>query len=63
MRRSMRRALSLLLLGSLLWLPGTSAQVIRDGSLGSAPPGLVPGGVDDLGQDATYLIEETLGIM
>ena len=38
-----------------------SAQVIRDGSIGPGGPGLVAGGIDDLGQPATYLIHEGLG--
>ncbi len=38
-----------------------SAQVIRDGSIGPGGLGPVAGGVDDLGQPATYLIHEGLG--
>ena len=38
-----------------------SAQVIRDGTIGLGGPGPVAGGLDDLGQPATYLIHEGLG--
>jgi filamentous hemagglutinin family protein len=39
----------------------SSAQVVRDGTLGSAPPGLLAGGTDPGGLSATYLIGEELG--
>ena len=37
------------------------AEVIRDGSLGAAPPGVVPSGIDPEGQFAAYLITPELG--
>jgi filamentous hemagglutinin family protein len=53
-------AIASALAGLMLALPA-AAQVVLDGSVGSAGPGLVPGGTDDLGQPATYLIQDDLG--
>ena len=38
-----------------------AADVVRDGSLGAAPAGVVPSGIDPNGQFATYLITPELG--
>ncbi len=60
MMRAVCRCLPIL--AAALWLaPPADAQVIRDGSIGPGCPGLVAGGLDDLGQPATYLIHEGLG--
>ena len=57
--RAAFRCLSILTAALWLALPA-DAQVIRDGSIGPGGPGLVAGGIDDLGQPATYLIHEGL---
>ncbi len=50
------------ILTAALWLaPPADAQVIRDGSIGPGGAGPVAGGIDDLGQPASYLIHEGLG--
>ncbi len=46
---------------SLAQVPGNQGLVVRDGSLGGAPPGVVPPDIDSLGQFADYLIAPELG--
>jgi filamentous hemagglutinin family protein len=53
-------AIASALLALMLAFPA-AGQVVRDGSVGPGGPGLVPGGTDDLGQPATYLIHDGLG--
>jgi hypothetical protein len=41
--------------------PANQGLVVRDGSIGDSPAGVVQPGIDDLGQPADYLIRGDLG--